>query len=80
MVVFDRNEDGAKQVAGEIGGDFVAGDVTDPEDCQRAVDLAAEAGDAAHRGQLRRHRTGPGGSSTGTAPRMTRAHSSSSCG
>jgi NAD(P)-dependent dehydrogenase (short-subunit alcohol dehydrogenase family) len=44
VVVFDRNEDGAKQVAGEVGGDFVAGDVTDGADCQKAVDLAANAG------------------------------------
>ena len=44
VVVFDRNEDGAKQVAGEVGGDYVGGDVTDPEDCQRAVDLAASSG------------------------------------
>jgi NAD(P)-dependent dehydrogenase (short-subunit alcohol dehydrogenase family) len=44
VVVFDRNEEGAKQVASEIGGDFFGGDVTDPEDCQKAVDLAAEAG------------------------------------
>jgi NAD(P)-dependent dehydrogenase (short-subunit alcohol dehydrogenase family) len=44
VVVFDRNEQGAKQVAAEIGGDFAAGDVTEPEDCQRAVDQAAEVG------------------------------------
>ena len=29
VTVFDRNEDGAKAVADEIGGDDVAGDVTD---------------------------------------------------
>jgi NAD(P)-dependent dehydrogenase (short-subunit alcohol dehydrogenase family) len=44
VVVFDRNEDGAKQVASDVGGEYVGGDVTDPEDCQRAVDLAAEGG------------------------------------
>jgi NAD(P)-dependent dehydrogenase (short-subunit alcohol dehydrogenase family) len=44
VVVFDRNEEGAKAVAAEIGGDFAAGDVTVPEDCQRAVDQAAEIG------------------------------------
>ncbi|MGH9016654.1 MAG: SDR family NAD(P)-dependent oxidoreductase, partial [Acidimicrobiales bacterium] len=42
--IFDRNEDGAKQLAGEIGADYVAGDVTEPEDCQRAVTRAAEGG------------------------------------
>ncbi|MGH9092290.1 MAG: SDR family NAD(P)-dependent oxidoreductase [Acidimicrobiales bacterium] len=44
VTVFDRNEEGAKAVAGEVGGDYVAGDVTVPEDCQRAVDQAAEGG------------------------------------
>jgi NAD(P)-dependent dehydrogenase (short-subunit alcohol dehydrogenase family) len=44
VVVFDRNEEGAKAVAAEIGGDFAAGDVTVPDDCQRAVDQAAELG------------------------------------
>ncbi len=44
VVVFDRNEDGAKQVAGEVGGEYFGGDVTDPDDCQKAVDLAAEGG------------------------------------
>jgi len=44
VTVFDRNEEGAKTVADEVGGNFVAGDVTDPEDCQRAVDQAAEGG------------------------------------
>lgn len=44
--IFDRNEAGAKAVAGEIGSlaNVVAGDVTDPEDCQRAVDQAADGG------------------------------------
>lgn len=46
VTVFDRNEEGAKKVVDEIGGsaNFVAGDVTDPEDCQRAVDQAADGG------------------------------------
>jgi NAD(P)-dependent dehydrogenase (short-subunit alcohol dehydrogenase family) len=44
VVVFDRNEDGAKQIAGEVGGDYIGGDVTDPDDCQKVVDLAVEAG------------------------------------
>jgi len=44
--IFDRNEDGAKQLAGEIGANanYVGGDVMDPDDCQRAVDQAAEGG------------------------------------
>jgi NAD(P)-dependent dehydrogenase (short-subunit alcohol dehydrogenase family) len=46
VTVFDKNEDRAKQVVAEIGGqaNYVGGDVTDPEDCQRAVDQAAEGG------------------------------------
>ncbi|MGH8980174.1 MAG: SDR family NAD(P)-dependent oxidoreductase, partial [Acidimicrobiales bacterium] len=44
VTVFDMNEDGAKSVADEVGGNYVAGDVTDPEHCQRAVDQAAEGG------------------------------------
>ena len=44
VVLFDRNGDGAEVVAKETGGIAAAGDVTDPEDCQRAVDQAAEAG------------------------------------
>jgi len=44
VVVFDRNEEGAKQVASDVGGLHIGGDVTDPEDCQRAVDLAAQGG------------------------------------
>ncbi len=44
VTVFDRNEDGAKVIAQQIGGDYVAGDVTNPEDCQRAVDQAAAGG------------------------------------
>ena len=42
--IFDRNEGGAKKVADELGANYVAGDVTDPDDCQRAVDQAAEGG------------------------------------
>ena len=44
VTVFDLNEQGAATVAGEIGGSWVAGDVTVAEDCQRAVDQAASAG------------------------------------
>jgi len=44
VTVFDRNEEGAKTVAAEVGGNFVAGDVTEAEDCQRAVDRAADGG------------------------------------
>ncbi len=44
VTVFDRNGEGAKEVADEVGGNHVAGDVTQPDDCQRAVDQAAEAG------------------------------------
>ncbi len=42
--VFDRNEAGAKEVAAQVGGVGIGGDVTDPGDCQRAVDEAAAAG------------------------------------
>ncbi|MHB8317952.1 MAG: SDR family NAD(P)-dependent oxidoreductase [Acidimicrobiales bacterium] len=41
VTVFDRNEAGARDVAGEVGANFVAGDVTEPADCQAAVDQAA---------------------------------------
>jgi NAD(P)-dependent dehydrogenase (short-subunit alcohol dehydrogenase family) len=44
VTIFDRNEAGAKGVADEIGGVAVAGDVTAPDDCQRAVDQAAVGG------------------------------------
>jgi NAD(P)-dependent dehydrogenase (short-subunit alcohol dehydrogenase family) len=44
VTIFDRNEAGAQAVADEIGGDAVAGDVTDPGDCQQAVDQAAVGG------------------------------------
>jgi NAD(P)-dependent dehydrogenase (short-subunit alcohol dehydrogenase family) len=42
--VFDKNEAGAKQVADEVGGVGIGGDVTNPEDCQRVVDAAATDG------------------------------------
>ena len=41
VTVFDLQEEGARKVAEEVGGDYVVGDVTDPEHCQRAVDQAA---------------------------------------
>jgi NAD(P)-dependent dehydrogenase (short-subunit alcohol dehydrogenase family) len=46
VTIFDRNEERAAEVAKEVGGDtnYVAGDVTNPEDCQRAVDQAADGG------------------------------------
>ncbi len=46
VTVFDRNEERAKEVVAEIGANanFVGGDVTDPDDCQKAVDQAAEGG------------------------------------
>ena len=44
VTVFDLNEDGAKSIAGEVGGDYAVGDVTDPGQCQRAVDQAASGG------------------------------------
>ncbi len=46
VTIFDRNEERAKQVAGEVGvsANIVAGDVTNPDDCQRAVDQAADGG------------------------------------
>ncbi|MGA8725727.1 MAG: SDR family NAD(P)-dependent oxidoreductase [Acidimicrobiales bacterium] len=46
VTVFDRNEERAKQVVAEIGSsaNLIGGDVTDPDDCQRAVDQAAGAG------------------------------------
>jgi NAD(P)-dependent dehydrogenase (short-subunit alcohol dehydrogenase family) len=40
--IFDRNEEGAKKVAADLGANYVAGDVTNTEDCQRAVDRAAQ--------------------------------------
>ncbi len=44
--VFDRNESLAEKFASEMGGktNYVAGDVTNPEDCQKAVDQAASEG------------------------------------
>ena len=44
VTAFDLNEEGARAVAEELGGSYVAGDVTDPEHCQRAVDAAADPG------------------------------------
>jgi NAD(P)-dependent dehydrogenase (short-subunit alcohol dehydrogenase family) len=44
VTIFDRNEEGAKSVADEVSGNYVGGDVTEPNDCQRAVDQAAEGG------------------------------------
>lgn len=43
-VLFDKNEAGAKQVADEVGGVGIGGDVTNPDDCQRVVDEAAAEG------------------------------------
>ena len=42
--IFDRNEERRQAVADELGANYIAGDVTDPDDCQRAVDQAAEGG------------------------------------
>src|SRR5664280_2494881 len=46
VTIFDKNEERAKEVAGQIGANanYVGGDVTDPEDCQKAVDQAADGG------------------------------------
>jgi NAD(P)-dependent dehydrogenase (short-subunit alcohol dehydrogenase family) len=44
VTIFDRNEAGAKAVAEEVGGNAFGGDVTEPDDCQRAVDQAAANG------------------------------------
>jgi NAD(P)-dependent dehydrogenase (short-subunit alcohol dehydrogenase family) len=46
VTVFDRNEERGKEVVADIGANanFIGGDVTEPEDCQRAVDQAAEGG------------------------------------
>jgi NAD(P)-dependent dehydrogenase (short-subunit alcohol dehydrogenase family) len=46
VTVFDKNEDRGKQVVSEIGSGatFAGGDVTDPADCQRAVEQAADGG------------------------------------
>lgn len=43
--VLDRNEAAARQVAAEIGGVAVVGDVASEEDGRRAADTAAKAGD-----------------------------------
>ncbi len=44
--IFDRNETGAKTLAEELGegANYIGGDVTNPDDCQAAVDQAAEGG------------------------------------
>ncbi len=42
--IFDLDKDRAEALAREIGADYIVGDVTDPEDCRRAVDRAAEGG------------------------------------
>jgi NAD(P)-dependent dehydrogenase (short-subunit alcohol dehydrogenase family) len=43
--IFDRNEGRAKEVAAGVpGANYVAGDVTNPDDCRRAVGQAAEGG------------------------------------
>ena len=47
VVVADLNEEGGKQVAGEIGGQFARTDVTDEESVQAAVALSASLGAAA---------------------------------
>lgn len=46
VTVFDRNEERGKEVVAEIGANanFAGGDVTDPGDCQKAVDQAAAGG------------------------------------
>jgi NAD(P)-dependent dehydrogenase (short-subunit alcohol dehydrogenase family) len=46
VTIFDKNEERAKEVAGEIGANanYIGGDVTDPADCQKAVDQAADGG------------------------------------
>jgi NAD(P)-dependent dehydrogenase (short-subunit alcohol dehydrogenase family) len=46
VTVFDRNEERGKEVVADIGANtnFIGGDVTEPDDCQKAVDQAAEGG------------------------------------
>jgi NAD(P)-dependent dehydrogenase (short-subunit alcohol dehydrogenase family) len=44
VTVFDRNAEGAQEVAAKVSGNAFGGDVTDYEDCRRAVDQAAEGG------------------------------------
>lgn len=46
VTVFDKNEERGKEVVADIGGgaNFVGGDVTAPDECQKAVDQAAEGG------------------------------------
>ncbi len=67
VTVFDRNEERAKEVVAEIGGSAicVGGDVTDPADCQKAVDRGGSGWQPADRGQLRRDRVGRPGDQPG---------------
>lgn len=44
VTVLDLNAPGVKEVAASIGGHGVVGDVSDPTDCQRAVDQAVAVG------------------------------------
>ncbi len=46
VTVFDKNEERGTQVVADIGGgaNFIGGDVTAPDDCQKAVDQAADGG------------------------------------
>lgn len=43
--IFDRNDEAAQKVAGEIGGVAISGDVTSEDDASRALDVANKAGD-----------------------------------
>jgi NAD(P)-dependent dehydrogenase (short-subunit alcohol dehydrogenase family) len=43
-VILDRDEEGGKTAAAELGGQFVAADVADEAEVQAAVDVAAEIG------------------------------------
>src|SRR6202163_1052948 len=42
--IFHPNEEGAKKVAADLSANYIGGDVTNPEDYQRAVDQAADGG------------------------------------
>jgi NAD(P)-dependent dehydrogenase (short-subunit alcohol dehydrogenase family) len=46
VTVFDRNEERGREVVADIGSgaNFVGGDVTEPDDCEEALDRAAEGG------------------------------------
>ena len=63
VTVFDRNEERGKEVVAEIGANanFVGGDVTEPDDCQKAVRPGGRRWQPPHRRQLRRHRLGRSG-------------------